>query len=62
MVLKPESMVLVLKKGASKKQMSDLNKNLKKSYGVNTKKENGRVLKLKDEPIALQKSFRDEWR
>jgi hypothetical protein len=61
MVLKPDNMVLVLKKGASKKQMLDLSKNLKKSAGVNTKKFCG-VIKLKADPLELQKSFRDEWR
>jgi hypothetical protein len=61
MVLKPESMELVLKKGASKKEMDDLIKSLKKSTGVNTKKFCG-VIKLKTPPLHIQKTFRDEWK
>ncbi len=61
MVLKPESMVLVLKKGASKKEMDDLIKSLKKSTGVNTKKFCG-VITLKKNPLHIQKTFRDEWK
>jgi hypothetical protein len=61
MVLKPESMVLVLKKGASKKELDDLTKLLKKSTGVNTKKFCG-VITLKTAPLNIQKSFRNEWR
>jgi hypothetical protein len=61
MVLKPESMVFVLKKSASKKEMDDLTKRLKKSTGVNIKKFCG-VIKLKTAPLNIQKSFRDEWR
>ena len=54
-------MVLVLKKGASKKEMDDLTKRLKKSTGVNAKKFCG-VITLKTAPLNIQKSFRDEWR
>jgi len=61
MVLKPEKMVLVLKKGASKKEMDNLNKNFRIAIGVNTKKFCG-VIKLKTSPLAIQKSFRDEWK
>jgi len=61
MVLKPENMTLVLKKGASKKEMDDITKSLKKNTGVNTKKFCG-VIKLKDTPLNIQKSFRDEWK
>ena len=54
-------MVLVLKKGASKQEMQNLNKKLHKTTGVNTKKYCG-VIKLKKDPLAIQKQMRDEWR
>lgn len=54
-------MIIVLKKGASKKEMQTLTKKLKKSEGVDTKKYCG-VISLKEEPLAIQKQMRDEWR
>ena len=54
-------MVLVLKKGASKKEMQTITKKLKKSVGVNTKKYCG-VLSLTEDPMTIQKQMRDEWR
>jgi len=54
-------MVLVLKKGASKKEMLSLEKKLTKPSGVNTKKYCG-TIKLKEDPLAIQKKMRDEWR
>jgi hypothetical protein len=53
-------MVLVLKKGASKKEMDDISAKLGVSPGVNTKKYCG-VIKLKTDPLAIQKQMRDEW-
>lgn len=54
-------MVMVLKKGATKKQIDDLSKKLfKKTTGVNTKKFCG-VIKLKEDPLTIQKQMRNEW-
>jgi hypothetical protein len=53
-------MILVLKKGASKKEMDELSKKLTVSKGVDTKKYCG-VIKLKEDPLAIQKKMRDEW-
>jgi hypothetical protein len=58
---KTNNLVLVLKKGATKKQMDNLNKKLsKKTVGVNTKKFCG-VIKLKEDPLTIQKQMRGEW-
>lgn len=54
------SMVLVLKKGASKKEMDGIAAKLQVQKGVNTKKYCG-VIKLKEDPLAIQKKMRDEW-
>ncbi len=56
-------MVLVLKKGASEKDVQLIKKKLqKKSHkaGVNVKKYSGKI-KLKEDPMAIQKKLRDEW-
>lgn len=55
-------MVLVLKKGASKKEIEVLRRKLAKrpARGVDTKKYCG-VIKLKEDPLAMQKKMRDEW-
>ena len=56
-------MVLVLKKGASKKEIDAIDKKLynKKSLkGFDATKFNG-ILKLKEEPLTTQKKMRDEW-
>jgi hypothetical protein len=56
-------MVLVLKKGASKKEMEEINKKL--SRMPSRKKLDARkycgVIKLKDDPLVIQKRLRDEW-
>lgn len=54
-------MVLVLKKGANKKEMDSISEQLKVTKGVNTKKYCGTV-KLKEDPLEIQKQMRDEWR
>ena len=54
-------MVLVLKKGASKKEMETITKKLNKKAGVNTKKYCG-VISLTEDPLSIQKQMRDEWR
>jgi hypothetical protein len=56
-------MVLVLKKGASKKEIAAIEEKLykvKASTGFNARKYNG-VLKLKEDPLLIQKKMRDEW-
>ena len=55
-------MVLVLKKGASKKEIEAIRKKLDRlpAKGVNTKKYCG-VLKLKEDPLDIQKKMRNEW-
>ncbi len=55
-------MVLVLKKGASKKEIAAIRKKLDKLpvKGVDTKKYCG-VIKLKEDPMEIQKKMRDEW-
>ena len=54
-------MVLVLKKGATKKEMLTLEKKLEKPRGIDTRKYCG-VIKLKNDPLEIQKQMRDEWR
>jgi hypothetical protein len=53
-------MVLVLKKGASKKEMEKISVKLQSVKGVNTKKYGG-TIKLKEDPLAIQIKMRDEW-
>ncbi len=56
-------MVLVLKKGAGKKEIEAIEKKIFKKKiikGFDAKKYNG-VLKLKEEPLLIQKKLRDEW-
>lgn len=58
-----EKIVLVLKKGASKEDITLLRKQLKKvpRKGVDTKKYCG-TIKLKDDPMAIQQKMRNEWK
>ncbi len=56
-------MVLVLKKGATRQEIRALEKKLYGKQvvsGFNAKKYNG-VLKLKEDPLTIQKQLRDEW-
>jgi hypothetical protein len=55
-------MVLVLKKGASKRQIAAIEKKLSKgkTTGFNARKYNG-SLKLKGDALEIQKKLRDEW-
>jgi hypothetical protein len=53
-------MVLVLKKGASKKEMDNISLKLEVVKGVNTKKYGG-TIKLIGEPLVIQRKMRDEW-
>jgi hypothetical protein len=56
-------MVLVLKKGASKKEIEAIEKKLyreKSRGGFDAKKYNG-VLSLTEDPLTIQLKLRDEW-
>jgi hypothetical protein len=53
-------MVLVLKKGANKKEMDNISAKIQISKGVDTKKYCGSI-KLKEDPLVIQKQMRDEW-
>jgi hypothetical protein len=55
-------MVLVLKKGAGKKQIAEVEKKLSrgKEGGFNARKYNGK-LKLKGDALQIQKKLRNEW-
>ena len=56
-------MVLILKEGADKKEIEAIEKKLYKERevtGFNAKKYNG-ILKLKEDPLAIQKKIRNEW-
>ncbi len=53
-------MVLVLKKGASKKEMETLDKKLKNKVGIDIMKYCG-TIKLKADAMTIQKSLRNEW-
>ncbi len=53
-------MVLVLKKGASKKEIEVLEKKIKNKTGVDVVKYCG-LIKLKEDALTIQKSVRNEW-
>jgi hypothetical protein len=56
-------MVLVLKKGASKKEMERINKKLRllpSRKKLDSKKYCG-VIKLHEDPLVIQKRLRNEW-
>lgn len=56
-------MVLVLKKGATKEEIAELEKKLYRAEstgGFNAKKYNG-VLKMQEDPLVIQQQLRDEW-
>jgi hypothetical protein len=56
-------MVLILKKGATEKEMQSIKKKLQKKSrktGINIKKYSGKI-KLKEDPLTTQKKLRDEW-
>lgn len=56
-------MVLVLKKGAGKKEIEAIEKMLyheKNVAGFNAQRYNG-VLHLSEDPLLIQKKLRDEW-
>ena len=53
-------MVLVLKKGASKKEMENISAKLRVVKGVDTRKYCG-AIKLKEGPLFIQKQMRGGW-
>jgi hypothetical protein len=56
-------MVLVLKKGATEKEMQIIRKKLQKmsgKTGVDLDKYSG-ILKLKEDPLTIQRKLRDDW-
>ncbi len=53
-------MVLILKKGASKREIESLEKRLKNKSGIDVMKYCGK-LKLKKDALMIQKELRDEW-
>ena len=56
-------MVLILKKGSGKKEIAAIEEKLykvKANGGFNAKKYNG-ILKLKANPLMIQKKLRNEW-
>ena len=56
-------MVLVLKKDASTEEINSIREKLGKKHkatGVDTKKFCG-TIKLKEDPMSIQKKLRDEW-
>ena len=54
-------MVLVLKKGASKKELQIIEKKLSTAKGVNTLKYCGKI-KLAEDSLSIQKAIRNEWK
>ncbi len=53
-------MVIVIKKGSSKATILELLDKLRNKKGFNAKKHCG-VIKLKSDPLTIQKKLRDEW-
>jgi hypothetical protein len=54
-------MVLVIKKGASKKELINIEEKLqKKNRGFDSDKYNG-VIKFKKDGLSIQNDLRDEW-
>lgn len=54
-------MVLVLKKGASKKEINSIEEKLKSKTGVNVLKYCG-LIKIKEDALLIQKATRNEWK
>ena len=56
-------MVLILKEGASKKELADLEKKIyvqKDKIGFDAKVYNG-AISLQEDPLIIQNKLRDEW-
>ena len=54
-------MVTVIKKGQNKTKINKLLAKAMKTKGVDTHKYCG-VIKLKEDPLVIQKRMRDEWK
>ncbi len=54
-------MVMVLKSGATKREMASINRKLASRKSVNMLKFCG-VIRLKEDPLAIQKRLRNEWK
>jgi len=53
-------MVVIIKKGSSKKDIAAALKKLQKRAGFNAKKYLG-TIQLKEDPMFIQSKLRDEW-
>ena len=53
-------MVIVIKKGASRKEIEKVLAKMVTKKGFDALKHSG-VIKLEDSPIEIQKKLRDEW-
>jgi hypothetical protein len=53
-------MVLVLKKGATKREIESIEKKLKNKSGIDVMKYCGKI-KLREDALEIQKSLRNEW-
>jgi hypothetical protein len=53
-------MMLILKNGTSSREMDEIHKKFRITRGVDTKKFCG-VIKLKHDPLTIQKQMRNEW-
>lgn len=51
---------MILKKGASKKEIESIEKKLKTKTGIDVMKYCGKI-KLKEDELVIQKSLRNEW-
>jgi hypothetical protein len=58
--MKITDMVLVLKKGASKKEIQVIEKSLTSKKERDLSKYCG-ILKLKEDPLSIQKQIRNDW-
>jgi hypothetical protein len=54
-------MVTILKKGTNKSTIKKLVKKSQSKKGIDAKKHCG-VIKLKEHPLEIQKTLRDEWK
>ncbi len=61
LIINSITMVLILKKGANKKEMDAISEQLNVTKGVDTKRYCG-TIKLKEDSLEIQKQMRNEWR
>lgn len=53
-------MVVVIKKDSSKQEIKEALQKIQKRKGFDAKKYLG-IIKLKEDPLTIQKKMRDEW-